>query len=431
MQSITSRLPIFGLTGSKISSLRAAVSYSNYADTDRGLPNGDAVIYITITRPGCCGPAVDKSRDIVPQGVGLSLPPPTMNDAPISSFEPLVVALASSVSVAESAFYRLPGSGVVARYVKSSHQNDPGRTVLEIFLFLFAVWTLFQSRTRNDKQQTHFIESEEKEIDELVTEWMPEVLTTPLSSDERADLEEVPIITGTAGSHVRLLGPQGPSKPVLNLATYNPTGLAGSEYLKSRAIETMRQYGVGPCSATGFYGTIDVHLELERELARFLGAESVVLYPQSFSTICSLIPAFCKRGDLILADRQGSFAIRKGMEISRSAIRWFEHNDLSSLEEVMIGVEREERRRAKKRGYLRSAGEMIGLGQKRMQAKYIIIEGIFERDGAMVDLPKLIELKEKYKYRLILDETISFGTMGRTGRGLTELYNVPVRILTT
>jgi len=57
--------------------------------------------------------------------------------------------------------------------------------------------------------------------------------------------------------------------------------------------------------------------------------------------------------------------------------------------------------------------------------RFIITEGIFEKDGAMVDLPKLIDIKNKHKFRLILDETFSFGTVGRTGRGLTELYNVP------
>jgi len=66
--------------------------------------------------------------------------------------------------------------------------------------------------------------------------------------------------------------------------------------------------------------------------------------------------------------------------------------------------------------------------QKRrgpLTRRFIVTEGIFEKDGRMVDLPKLIELKLKYKYRLVLDESFSFGTVGRTGRGLTELYNVP------
>ncbi len=168
-------------------------------------------------------------------------------------------------------------------------------------------------------------------------------------------------------------------------------------------------------------------MDLERDIADFLGTEAAILYSQGFSTISSVIPAFCKRGDIIVADRGINFAIQKGIQISRSTVRWFDHNDLKSLEEVLESVEKE---RKKRRGPL--------------TRRFIVTEGIFEKDGAMVDLPKLvsdipsppvesfklvtpqIEIKFKHKYRLVLDESISFGTVGRTGRGLTELYNVPV-----
>lgn len=211
------------------------------------------------------------------------------------------------------------------------------------------------------------------------------------------------------------------AKPVLNLASYNFTGLAGNEYITSRAIETLRRYGLGSCGPSGFYGTIDVHTKFEETVASFLGTEAAILYAQSMATIESVIPAFCKRGDLIIADKHSSFAIRKGLEISRATVRWYEHNDLASLEEVLTTIEKEEMRRLRRRGCLSRL-----FGRSRIQVKYIVTEGIFERDGAMVDLPKLIELKQKYKYRLILDENMSFGSVGRTGRGLTELYNVPV-----
>lgn len=149
-------------------------------------------------------------------------------------------------------------------------------------------------------------------------------------------------------------------------------------------------------------------MNFERNVSDFLGTEAAILYSQGFSTISSVIPAFCKRGDVIVADRGVNFAIQKGIQISRSTVRWFDHNDLKSLEEVLEGVEKERRKR---RGPL--------------TRRFIVTEGIFEKDGKMADLPKLIELKLKYKYRLILDESFSFGTVGRTGRGLTELYNVP------
>ena len=78
------------------------------------------------------------------------------------SVEYMLRSFNNSLSVLEAAFFRIPGSAVIARYVRSSHQNDPGRTVLELFLVIFAIWTLLQSRTRADKTQKHFVKFSEK-----------------------------------------------------------------------------------------------------------------------------------------------------------------------------------------------------------------------------------------------------------------------------
>ncbi|KAG7089822.1 hypothetical protein E1B28_011470 [Marasmius oreades] len=325
-------------------------------------------------------------------------------DTASSTIQPVIAYIAYTLSTLERGFYKLPGSGVIERYVRSSHQNDPGRTFLELVLIVFVIRTLLQSRTRADKDGQHFIEFTPKEIDELVEEWTPEPLASPLDERDLSDLAAVPIIAGSNGPRPKLVNT---GKSAYNLASLNFSGLAGNEHIKQRAIETLRQYGVGSCGPPGFYGTVDVHMDLERDIADFLGTEAAILYAQGFATISSVIPSFCKRGDIIVADRGVTLSIQKGIEISRSTVRWFDHNDLQSLEEVLMSVEKE---RKKKRGPL--------------TRRFIVTEGIFERDGAMVDLPKLIELKEKYKYRLVLDETFSFGTVGRTGRGLTELYNV-------
>lgn len=181
-------------------------------------------------------------------------------------------------------------------------------------------------------------------------------------------------------------------RTVTNLASFNWTGLAGNEHIRQRAIDTMRKYGTGTCGPSGFYGTIgelsskligavfntlvvDVHVELEREIADFLGTEASILYSQGFSTISSAIPAFCKRGDIIVADRGVTFPIQAGIQISRSTVKWFDHNDLKSLEDVLISIEKDSKRR---RGPL--------------TRRFIVTEGIFQRDGAMVDLPKLVNI---------------------------------------
>jgi serine palmitoyltransferase len=118
---------------------------------------------------------------------------------------------------------------------------------------------------------------------------------------------------------------------------------------------------------------VDVHMNLEDDIADFLGAETAILYSQGFSTIPSVIPAFCKRGDIIVADRGVNFAIQKGIQISRSTVRWYDHNDLKSLEDVLESVEKDRRKKG---------GAVI--------RKFIITEGVFEKDGAMIDLPKLV-----------------------------------------
>ena len=119
----------------------------------------------------------------------------------------------------------------------------------------------------------------------------------------------------------------------------------------------------------------DVHIQLEQDIADFLGTESAIIYSQAFSTISSVIPAFCKRGDIIVADRGVNFAIQKGLQISRSTIRWFDHNDMKSLEQVLESTDKERR---KKKGPL--------------TRRFIVTEGIFDHDGAMSDLPKLVSI---------------------------------------
>ncbi|KAF9531174.1 serine palmitoyltransferase [Crepidotus variabilis] len=327
-----------------------------------------------------------------------------MDGAP-ESLIPVLSFLEGPLSTALTTFNKIPGSAVILRYVKSSHQNDPGRTILELLLLIFAIRTLLQSRTRADRNGSHYIQFSEKEVDELVEEWTPEPLAAPLTPAEQSDLAAVPIIAGPNGPRPKLVST---GKTATNLASFNFSGLSSNEHIKQRAVEILRKYGLGSCGPPGFYGTLDVHMDLENDIADFLGTEAAILYSQGFSTVSSVIPAFSKRGDIIVADRAVNFAIQKGIEISRSTVRWYDHNDLGSLEEVLISIEKDRKRR---RGPL--------------TRRFIITEGIFSKDGAMVDLPKLIELKLKYKYRLILDETYSFGSVGRTGRGLTELYNVP------
>lgn len=216
-----------------------------------------------------------------------------------------------------------------------------------------------------------------------------------------------PTIVGAPTLHPKVLTP-GSTEPttVVNLASANFSGLAGNEHIKSKAIECLRGYGVGSCGPPGFYGTFDVHIQLERSLAQFLGVEAAIIYSHSFSTVSSVIPAFAKRGDIIVADRGCNFAIQKGIMISRSTVYWYDHNDMDDLERVLRRVQSDHRR-------------------KPLTRRFIVSEALFEMDGQVVDLHRLLELKQAFKFRLILDETWSFGVLGEAGRGITEAFDVP------
>jgi len=197
---------------------------------------------------------------------------------------------------------------------------------------------------------------------------------------------------------------------VTNLATYNHYNFINNEALKERAVKTLRTYGVGPCGPPGFYGTQDVHGQLEADIAAHLGTAASIIYAQSFSTISSVIPAFAKRGDIIVADKAVNYAVRKGLQISRSTIRWYEHNDMEDLERVLSTIVKEQQR-----------------SHKPLTRRFIVTEGLFENIGDMVDLPRIVEMKHKYKFRIILDETWSYGIIGATGRGVTEAQNVDAK----
>ncbi|KAK6397318.1 hypothetical protein LTR65_006292 [Meristemomyces frigidus] len=299
-----------------------------------------------------------------------------------------------------SSLQKIPGSAILVRYIRSSYQDDPIRSLVELFLFIFAVRYLLAPAYSTKKVKN--VPLTEDEIDELVDDWTPEPLAGPETEFEKAENETRPVIVGPAGPKAKLAGS---GRTVTNLASYNHYNFASNPELTAKAINAVRTYGVGPCSPPGFYGTQDVHMKSEADIAAHLGMPACIIYAQSFSTISSVIPSFCKRGDVIVADRAVNFPIRKGLQISRSTVRWYEHNDMEDLERVLKKVVKE------------------GRG-KPLTRRFIVTEGLFETVGDMADLPRIVDMKIKYKFRIILDETWSYGVLGRQGRGITEQQNV-------
>ena len=174
----------------------------------------------------------------------------------------------------------------------------------------------------------------------------------------------------------------------MNLASFNFTGMLNEPELQKQAKEMLHEYGVGSCSPPGFYGISDQHIRLEASVASFFRKDASIVYSQGFSIMSSVVPAFCKRGDVIVADVGVSFAIQKALELSRSHIYWYDHNDMDSLEHVL--------------SYINRAHQQ---SRKPLTRRFIVTEALFEADGTVTDLPTIVELKKKYKFRMILDES--------------------------
>lgn len=238
----------------------------------------------------------------------------------------------------------------------------------------------------------------------MVDDWTPEPLVGAETAFEAAENEKRAVIVGYARTHAQLsatcqgvcqwadgeLGrPTGPKvklatgRTATNLASLNLYNLVSNDALKERAVATLRTYGVGPCGPPGFYGTQDVHMKTEADIASHLGTAACIVYAQAFSTISSVIPAFSKRGDIIVADKALNYAARKGIQISRSTVRWYEHNDLEDLERVLQRVVREQ------------AG-------KPLTRRFIVTEGLFENVGDVLDLPKTVRTHDFLLLHMVL-----------------------------
>ncbi|KAK9111398.1 hypothetical protein Scep_018917 [Stephania cephalantha] len=269
-----------------------------------------------------------------------------------------------------------------------------GHYVVEALLGVAIFFLLFQKSYNPPRQPLT-----EREVDELCDDWHPEPLIPPITEDM---LYAPPVLESAAGPHAVING-----KDTVNFASANYLGLIGHEKLLESCTASLEKYGVGSCGPRGFYGTIDVHLDCEDRISRFLGTPDSILYSYGLSTTFSAIPAFCKKGDVIVVDEGVHWGIQNGLHLSRSTVVFFKHNDMNSLEHALERITRENNRASKKR-------------------RYIVVEALYQNSGQIAPLDVIIRLREKYRFRVLLDESNSFGVLGGSGRGLTEHYDIPV-----
>ena len=182
--------------------------------------------------------------------------------------------------------------------------------------------------------------------------------------------------------------------------------------VKQAAHDALDRYGCGACGPRGFYGTVDVHLQLERRMADLFQCQASILYSDGASTLSSTVAAFAKRGDLIVADEAISEPLRTGVLLSRAHVKWFPHNDMLELRRILEKLRAQDQARHR---------------PPHAQRRFLVVEGLYRTTGQVCPLPQLIPLKHEFAYRLILDESFSFGTLGPTGKGVLELFQKKIQ----
>lgn len=235
--------------------------------------------------------------------------------------------------------------------------------------------------------------------------WKPAPLAAPLSQQEKDALPLDLTTYHDAFGNFQVNGKDN----VTDMATCNFLGLLKDPTVEEKCLATMKEYGCGACGPRGFYGTTDIHLECEEKIAAFSGTETAILYSFGSATGNSTIPAFCKRGDLVVCDDSLNFSLQLGVELSRAEVIRFKHNDMADLERILKEV---------------TDGDVADPGRRKIQRRIIIVEGIYQNVGDLCPLDEVVALKEKYLFRVMLDESFSLGVLGKTGRGTLEHFGI-------
>jgi len=186
---------------------------------------------------------------------------------------------------------------------------------------------------------------------------------------------------------------------VIMLGSNNYLGLTNHPEVKAAAARALDTYGTGVAGSRFLNGTLDIHVELEEKLARFMHRESVLTFPTGFQVNLGVISGLIGRKDVVILDNLDHACILDGARLSFGRVLKYGHNDMDALEERLRSVEDD-----------RSA--------------MIVVDGVFSMEGDLADLPRIVELKKKFGARLMVDDAHGIGVMGKNGRGTAEHFGV-------
>jgi 8-amino-7-oxononanoate synthase len=205
---------------------------------------------------------------------------------------------------------------------------------------------------------------------------------------------------------------EGPTLPVVEmegksrimLGSNNYLGLTGDERVRQGALDALNRYGTGLTGSRFLNGTIDLHLELEAELADWIGSEAALVFTTGHQANLGALGTILGPGDTVIADKGDHASILDGCILSRAKLRVFRHNRIDSLERTL------ERAQTDGGGIL------------------VVVDGVFSMEGDVAPLPDIMDLCERFGARLMVDEAHALGVLGARGAGSCELLGIEDRV---
>jgi 8-amino-7-oxononanoate synthase len=188
-------------------------------------------------------------------------------------------------------------------------------------------------------------------------------------------------------------------KEMIMVGSNNYLGLLDHPEVMKAAQDAVDKYGVATCGSRFLNGTLDIHVKLEEELAKFLNKEAALTFSTGFQTNQGIISTVIEKGDAIFSDQMIHASIIDACRLSYGDVYKYKHNDLEDLEKQLSSVDDDVH-------------------------KMIVVDGVFSMEGDLADLPGIVALAKKYGTKLMVDDAHGVGVMGKNGRGTSEHFGV-------
>lgn len=185
---------------------------------------------------------------------------------------------------------------------------------------------------------------------------------------------------------------------MIMIGSNNYLGLTNHPKVKEAAIEAVKKYGSGCAGSRFLNGTLDIHVDLENKLARFMRKETALVFSTGFQVNLGVISALIGKDDAVIIDKMDHASIIDGCRLSYGEVKKFKHNDMADLKRV--------------------------LEDNEDRGKLIVVDGVFSMEGDIANLPAIVELAKKYGSRVMVDDAHGIGVLGKTGRGTAEHFGL-------